>query len=580
MFKSSIVVLIASFLFFAFFGCDNFGSRQPSSPQPSHTGLTADLVIKNAKVVTIDKYNPRAQAIAFKGEIIIAATSNKEIEKYIKKGTTKIIDAKGRLVTPGFNDAHVHFDFVDPDYIDLRYTTDPKVFTEKVADAVEKAKPSQLIEGGYWEHEMFYNKQWPTKELIDHVSPNNPVALMRADGHSLLVNTYVIENSGITKDTPDPFGGHIMRDPVTKEPTGIFQETAIELLKFGDVKVQRTPEEEQDRLMRGWQAAFDMAARTGVTSIQLPPGTGVEMYQKFKDMEKLTTRVYFGGVFTDDKEKLAQYAELQKKYPSQGNWIRFGYLKGFIDGSLGSGTGLFYEPYLDVPETSGLAMMPREDFERIAIAADKAGFQLGIHAIGDKANTWVLDTFEKLPKINGPRQRRHRIEHAQSIHDDDFPRFAQIGVIASMQPTHCISDKRFAEKRIGKERCRGAYAWKRFLDAGATIAFGSDYTVEPINPLEGMYASVTRKDRAGEPGDGWFPDQKLSMEKAIELYTLGSAYAEFAEDRKGMIKPGYLGDVVIFNRDFTTITHDRIMTTRADYTIVGGKVVYERQDAD
>jgi predicted amidohydrolase YtcJ len=569
----SIIILTLLFILTA---CENSNTSRLSSSAPSHPALTADLVIKNAKVVTIDKYNPRAQAIAFKGEIIIAVGSNKEIQKYIQKDTTKIIDARGKLVTPGFNDAHVHFDFVDPDYIDLRYTTDPKVFTEKVAAAVKKAKPKQLIEGGYWEHEMFHDKQWPTKELIDPVSPDNPVALMRTDGHSILVNSYVIKNSGITKDTPAPFGGHIMKDAVTKEPTGIFQETAMELLKYGDVKVQRTPQEENDRLMRGWQAAFDMAARTGVTSIQLPPGTGVEMYQKFKDMGKLTTRVYFGGEFTDDKQKLAKYAELRRKYPLDGNWIRFGYLKGFIDGTLGSGTGLFFEPYLDVPETSGLAMMPREDFERIAIAADKAGFQIGIHAIGDRGNRWVLDTYEKLPRINGPRQRRHRIEHAQSLHDDDFPRFTRLGVIASMQPTHCISDKRFAEKRIGKDRCRGAYAWKRLLDADAKIAFGSDYFVEPINPLEGMYASVTRKDRAGEPGDGWFPDQKLTIEKAIELYTLGSAYAEFAEDRKGMIKPGYLGDVVIFNRDFTTCPHDQIMTTKVDYTIVGGKVIYER----
>jgi predicted amidohydrolase YtcJ len=558
--------------------CITSCSRKNNTSETSDS--VADLVIKNAKVVTIDKDNPRAQAIAFKGEVIIAVTSDKAIEAYIKKDITKVIDAQGRLVIPGFNDAHVHFDFIDPDYIGLRYTTDPKVFTEKVAQSVAKAQPGQLIEGGYWEHEMFYNKQWPTKELIDTVSPNNPVALLRTDGHSILVNSYVIKNSGITKDTPDPFGGHIMRDPITKEPTGVFQETAMELLKYGEVKVERSPEQEQQRLMRGWQAAFDMAAKTGVTSIQLPPGTGVEMYQKFKDMGKLTVRVTFGGDFTDDKENLAQYAELREKYPREGNWIRFGYLKGFIDGTLGSGTGLFYEPYLDVPDTCGLAMMPREEFERIAIAADKMGFQLGIHAIGDKGNAWVLNTFEKLPKINGPRERRHRIEHAQSVHDDDFRRFAEIGVVASMQPTHCISDKRFAEKRIGKERCRGAYAWKRLLDAGAKLAFGSDFFVEPINPLEGMYASVTRKDRAGEPGDGWFPDQKLSMERAIELYTLGSAYAEFMEDRKGMIKTGYLGDVVILNRDIMTIPHDQIMTTKVDFTIVGGKVVYERQTED
>ena len=224
--------------------------------------------------------------------------------------------------------------------------------------------------------------------------------------------------------------------------------------------------------------------------------------------------------------------------------------------------------------------MPYEEFEKMVVAVDKAGFQIGIHAIGDRANHWVLNAYRKAQQLNGSRDSRHRIEHAQVLGDDDIARFAKLGVIASMQPTHCITDKRFAEKRIGRQRCRGAYAWRRLLDAGAAIAFGTDYPVEPISPLEGLYAAVTRKDRAGEPGDGWFPDQKLSMEEAIELYTLGSAYAEFMEDRKGMIKEGYLGDVVIFDKDLTTIPHDQIMSSKVDYTIVGGKVVYNREAAE
>jgi predicted amidohydrolase YtcJ len=592
MLNQSTIIIIASCLLFASSGCDDLSQNRTSASNPansevpakspfaqetpadvSHGAPAADLVIINAKVVTIDKDNPRAQAVAFKGETIIAVTSNERIEKYIKEGISKVIDAEGRLVVPGFNDAHIHFDWVDPDHIDLRYITDPGTITRKVKEAVTRARPGELINGGYWEHEMFSNKQWPAKELIDPVAPDNPVVLFRADGHSVLVNSYVIRNSGISSQTPDPFGGEIQRNPVTAEPTGIFKETAMGLLKYGEVPVHRTAEQQQERLMRGWQAAFDMAAKNGVTSIQLPPGEGVEVYQKFKDMDKLTLRVYFGGRFTADKQKLEHYAKLQKKYPRDGNWIRFGYLKGFIDGTLGSGTALFYEPYVDVPETTGLPMIPHEEFEQMVLAADKAGFQIGIHAIGDKANHWVLNAFEKAQRFNGRRERRHRIEHAQVLGDDDIPRFAAIGVIASMQPTHCITDKRFAEKRIGRRRCKGAYAWQRLLGNGAAIAFGSDYPVEPLGPLEGLYASVTRKDRAGEPGDGWFPDQKLSMEKAIELYTLGSAYAEFMEDRKGMIKEGYLGDVVIFNNDLMTIPHDQIMSAKVDYTIVGGKVV-------
>ncbi|MCP4256169.1 MAG: amidohydrolase [Planctomycetes bacterium] len=559
----SAITIMMSFLLFTFSGYP-----------------AADLVIRNAKVVTIDKDNPRAQAIAFKGQTIVAVTSNKAINKYIKDGVSEIIDAQGRLVVPGFNDAHIHFNSVDPDYIDLRYITDPKIITNRVKEAVAKAKPGELIRGGRWEHEMFYDKQWPTKELIDSVAPNNPVVLSRADGHSILVNSYIIKKSGITKDTPDPFGGEIQHDSVTGEPTGIFKEKAKTLLKYGQIPVHRTPKEQQNRRMRGWQAAFDMAMKNGVTSMQLPPGGDFDVYQKFKDKGKLTSRLYIGGPLTANKQKLRRYAKLQKKYPMDGNWIRFGYLKGFIDGTLGSGTALFFDPYIDVPEKTGLPQMPYEELEKLVVTADKAGFQIGIHAIGDKANHWVLNAYEKARQFNGRRDSRHRIEHAQVLHNEDIHRFTTLGVIASMQPTHCITDKRFAEKRIGMARCQGAYAWKRLLDAKAPIAFGTDYPVEPINPLEGLYAAVTRKDRSGESGDGWFPSQKLSMEKAIELYTLGSAYAEFMEDRKGIIKRGYLGDVVIFNNNLMAIPHDQIMRTKVDYTIVGGKVVYKRKGAN
>jgi hypothetical protein len=425
---------------------------------------------------------------------------------------------------------------------------------------------------------MFFDKQWPTKELIDPVSPNNPVALSRADGHSVLVNSYVLRQSGITKDTSDPPGGEIQKDKVTGEPTGIIKELARRLLDYGAVKVERTPEEEETQRIQEWQAAFDMAAGLGVTTVQLPPGD-FEMYQKFRDMGRLTLRAYVGqrlDGLTD--EMLQKYVELRKKYPPEDDWIRFGYLKGHIDGTLGSGTALFFHPFEDEPDKSGLPFQSYEELERIIVEADRLGFQIGIHAIGSKGNHLTLNAIEKAREKNGNRDSRHRSEHAQVLIDEDIPRFAKLGVIASMQPTHCITDKRFAEKRIGLERCRGAYAWRRLLDADAKIAFGTDYGVEPLDPLEGLYAAVTRKDRAGEPGEGWFPDQKLTMEEAIELYTLGSAYAEFMEDRKGKIKEGYLGDVVIFNNDLMTIPEDQIMSSKVDYTIVGGKVVYKRVD--
>ncbi len=529
--------------------------------------------------MTIDRDNRQAQAVAVIGEEIVAVTSNRAIGQYIEEGTTQVIDAGGRLVIPGFNDAHAHWGGLNADYIELRYITDPNEITRRVAERVAQVDDCVMIRGGHWEHEMFDNRQWPSKELLDEVAPNNPVSLSRADGHSVLVNSYVLRASGITRDTPDPFGGEIQRDPVTGEPTGIFKETASSLLRYDARQVRLTAEEREANSLAGWNAASEMAMRLGVTSIQHPGGGNAGLYQRMMDEGRLPYRIDVAGRLTDNQEQLERYAELRAQYPAEGNWIRFGYLKGFIDGTLGSGTALFFEPFEDEPDKSGLAMMEYDEMERRILASDAMGFQIGIHAIGTKANNWILNAYEKAQEVNGVRDSRHRSEHAQILIDDDIPRFAELGVIASMQPTHCITDKRFCEKRIGLERSRGAYAWRRLLDAGVHIAFGTDYSVEPLEPLEGVYAAVTRKDRLGEEGDGWFPDQKLTMWEAIELYTHGSAYAQFMEDRKGMIRVGYLGDMLIMDQDLFTMPEEEIMTARVDYTIVGGKVVYQRDGA-
>ena len=480
----------------------------------TYDGPPADVVIKNAKVLTIEKANPKAEAIAISGEKIIAVTTNKSIEKYIDNNT-KIIDAEGRLTFPGFNDAHAHFGPIDLDYIELRYITDPNVITEKVKARVAEVDDGVLIRGGHWEHEMFTDPKWPTKEILDEVAPDNPVALSRADGHSVLVNSYVLKASGITKDTPDPFGGEIQKDPVTGEPTGIFKESAKSLLKYGAVRQEMTDKEREEKIIKGWEAAFDYAARLGVTSIQYPGGGDPEFFSEWQEKGKLTSRIDVAGRLTADPDALKRYDGIRQAYPPEGNWIRFGYMKGFIDGTLGSGTLLLFEPLSDEPEKTGLPQMPYEDLEKRVLACDAMGFQVGIHAIGTKANNWILNAYEKAQEVNGKRDSRHRSEHAQILIDEDIPRFAELGVIASMQPTHCITDKRFAEKRIGLERSKGAYAWRRLMDAGAKLAFGTDYSVEPLEPMEGLYAAVTRKDRLGEDGDGWFPDQKLSMEEAI-----------------------------------------------------------------
>jgi len=534
----------------------------------------ADMVIINAKVLTIDKVNPSAQAIAIKGEYIIAVGTTSQISAMIDKGKTKVIDAHGRLVIPGFNDAHVHFGPLDPDYIELRYTTDPSVITKKVKEQVARSQPGELIQGGHWEHEMFLDKKWPTKELIDNASPVNPVILSRADGHSVLVNSFVLKASGITKSTPDPFGGTIQKDSVTGEPTGILKENAMELIKSGETKRVRTAKEVKASIWHGYLLALKEARELGVTSVQIPGSADFEAYEKLQKVGELTCRIDIGKSLTADPILLKNYLKLKEEYPKEGNWIRFGYLKGFMDGTIGSGTALMFEPFNDNPSTSGLALIPYDEMEKMIIAADNLGFQIGVHAIGDKANYWVLNAYEKAEKMNGKRNSRHRIEHAQTIQPSDIPRFAMLGIIASMQPTHCISDKKFCEKRIGPERAKGAYAWKSLADAGTIIAFGTDYQVEPLNPMEGLYAAVTRKDRLGEEGEGWHPEQKIKMDEAIKFYTLGSAYSQFMEDRKGMIKKGFLADIVIVDKDLLIIPESEIMKTKVDYTITGGKVVY------
>lgn len=569
MLKKNMSFLIILFLIGLLGGCGR------SSP-----GGKADLVITNAKIVTIDPGQPRAEAIAVKGETILAVGTNAEMTQFIKDGSTLVMDAGGRLLVPGFNDAHIHFTSGGQSMmnLDFRYVHDADTIRQMVADKVEHSKPGELIIGRGWEHETFPDKKWPTKEILDAVSPDNPVMLSRADGHSVWVNSYVIERSGITKNTPDPPNGTIMKDPVTGEPTGIFKEGAQRLLKVENA-VQLTPEEQETRGDQALELALDAARKTGITSVQQLNGD-YERFLRFQEMGKLTTRVTFNMALPSKEEELARLDELRSRFPQDDNWLRFGYLKIFIDGTLGSGTALMFAPFEDDPETSGLPMMPYEEFERRIVAADAMGFQTGTHAIGDKGNHWVLNAVEKAIEVNGKRDHRHRSEHAQILTDEDIPRFSQLGVVASMQPTHCITDKRFAQKRIGLERCRGAYAWQRLLQSGAHIAFGTDWPVEPIDPLEGLYAAVTRKDRAGEPGDGWFPDQKLSMEKAIELYTLGAAYAEFMEDRKGMLKKGYLADMVIFNHDLMTIPPEEIMSSKVDITIVGGKIVFERAETE
>ena len=531
----------------------------------------ADLVLKNGKVITIDRLNPRVQAIAITGNFIIAVGSDAEIDKYIKPGATGVIDLKGKMVVPGFNDAHIHFIQAGEALESLNLTgiTNYRQMREKVAARVQESKPGEWIIGRGWDHTLIPGQAWPTREILDEVAPDNPVLLTRIDGHSALVNTYILKEFDITRDTPDPDGGTIVRDPVTGEPTGILKENAKGLVK----KPSLTPEETGKRKKRHLKLALDQAKKCGLTSIQQLIGDE-EYLEELQKNGELKLRVYLSQPLTDDTEKLARYKELKQRY-KDNPLIRFGALKGFMDGTLGSQTAALFEPFSDNPSTCGLLTMPVERMEELILKADRDSFQLAIHAIGTRANHIVLNAFEKAIEANGKRDSRHRIEHSQILIKDDVPRFAELGVIASMQPTHCSTDLNYAEDRLGRQRCRYAYAWKSILSASGRIAFGTDCPVEPMNPMEGLYAAVSRKDRAGGEGEGWIPEEKLTMEQAIELYTLGSAYATFEEDIKGSIEVGKLADMVVLSRDLMQIPEDEIMDTEVVYTIFDGKVIYE-----
>lgn len=563
--RKLLMFLVTAFFVFGLCGC-----------RKAYEGPRADLVIENAKVITIDKDNPRAEAIAVRGERLLAVTTDKAIQQYIDKTKTKVIDAQGRLVVPGFNDAHSHFSGIFVEELDLHDITDIKAIQQMVKERTAELKPGEWITGGGWEQERFPDKKWPTKEILDEVAPDHPVSLGRIDSHSTWVNSYVLKMSGITKDTKAPPGGEIVKDPVTGEPTGIIKETALRLIKRGQ---PLTPEQEAERSDRAIERALKEAARFGVTTIQHLQGRQ-DQFQRFLEAGKLTARITFSLHLDEDEEHLKKMDEVRKQYPRESNMLRFGYLKGYIDGTLGSGTAFYFEPYQDNPETSGLPRMSYEELERTVIAADKMGFQIGIHSTGDKANHWILNAFERAQQANGKWDSRHRSEHATSIAPGDFERFAALGVIASVQPSHLIVVKRVAERRIGLDRCSRTYAFNSFFKAGVQMAFGTDWNLVTMNPLEGLYAAIERKDPAGEPGEGWFPEEKISLETAIECNTLGSAYAEFMEDRKGRLKVGYLADIVVLDSDITALPPDLIMKTRVDCTIMGGKIVYQRGEVD
>lgn len=531
----------------------------------------ADTVLLGGKVWTGNARQPEATAVAIAGGRIVAVGSDQDIARLAGPATTRIA-LKGRRVVPGFNDAHVHFFDGGQGLasVQLRDAPSPEAFRDRIGAYAATLPKGRWVLNGNWDHERWTPADLPTRQLIDAVTPDNPVFINRLDGHMALANTLALKLAGITRDTPDPPGGSIVRD-ADGEPTGMLKDAAMNAV------YAVIPEASADEIDTALRAAMRYANENGVTSVQDMSASPeiLRGYEKLLAEDALTVRVY-------GAQPLARWERLAAPGIAAGfggDMLRIGMLKGFADGSLGSTTALFFEPYLDAPGTSGLPSDELVDADAMLAdmaGADAAGLQLAIHAIGDKANATILDMLAEVERRNGPRDRRPRIEHAQHFRPADIPRMHAQHVIASMQPYHAIDDGRWAEKRIGAERAKGTYAFRSMLDAGAVLAFGSDWFVAPMEPLMGIYGAVTRRTLDGAHPDGWVPEQKISVAEAVRAYTFGSAYAEGQETVKGTLEPGRLADLVVLSDDIFSIDPVRIADARVDLTLLGGRVVFDR----
>ena len=529
-------------------------------------GDHADLLLRGGRVFVAKGH--AATALAVRGDRVMAVGDDAALAGLVGPAT-RVVELKGRLVVPGFNDAHVHF--LSGGFgllsVDLRDARDEAELARRIGEQARSLPKGTWIQEGNWDHERWPSKALPTRQLIDSVTPEHPVFVQRLDGHMALANSLALRLAGISRETKDVDGGTILRD-ASGEPTGILKDNAQELVS------RVIPEASREMNLRAARAALAEAARVGVTTIQDNSSVdALPTYQELRARGELTARMY-----------VWRYADAMEPLMKAGvrtglgdDWVRVGALKILSDGSMGSGTAAFFEPYADDAKTTGLLLHPVPELERMIRDADAAGFQLAVHAIGDRANALVLDAFEKAVVANGARDRRFRIEHAQVVRKQDLPRYKALGVVASIQPSHCIDDMRWAEKRIGTARCRDAYNFRSFTSAGIPTAFGTDWFVEPLDPRLGLYAAVTREYPAGGPSGGWFPEEKIPLEDAIDLYTRGSAYAEFAEKDKGTLEPGQLADLVVFAADLFKAPPREILTTPVDLTVVGGRVVYDRE---
>lgn len=525
----------------------------------------ADAIYVNARVWTDAKDGSFAQAIAVKGENILAVDSNAKV-RALADAKTRVVDLGGRLVTPGFIDNHTHF--VDASLsltdVDLRDAATPAEFSRRIA-ARAKAQPSEWVLRGNWDHEL-WGAKLPERSWIDAQTGSTPVFVVRLDGHMGLANSAALKLAGIDERTTDPVGGEIIRDAQGK-PTGLLKDTAM------DAVYKIIPQPSTQRLDSALQRGFQEALSHGLTQIHdMSDGNWValESFRRVHAAGKLGTRVYSFVPIAD----WAKLAEFVKANGRGDEWLRWGGVKGFVDGSLGSTTAWFYEPFTDAPSTSGLTMVDPKDLADRIEGADRAGLHVAIHAIGDRANDWVLDQFARVMQLDGKRDRRFRVEHAQHLRLATFARYKELNVIASMQPYHAIDDGRWAEKRIGAERLKGTYAFRSFLDAGVVLTFGSDWAVAPLDPIAGIDAAVNRQTIDGKNPNGWQPQQRISVVEALRAYTSANAYAGFQEKRLGALKPGFLADFVVLSADLFSIDPHEIPKVKVLRTVIGGKERY------
>ena len=533
-------------------------------------GSKADLVIQGGPVWTgLSTGRGKPGAVAIAGGKILAVGDSAELARYIGS-KTQVLDARGGLIMPGFADGHTHF--VDGGFqlasIDLRNAASPQEFVRRIKEYAAHLKPGEWILGGDWDHTLWRGAPLPRHDWIDSVTPNNPLFLSRLDGHMALANAAAMRAAKVSRETRVPVGGEMPRD-ARGDPIGIFKDNAEGLV---DAAIPApSPEQEDSAVAR----ALKYAASLGVTTTANMSASWANLaaYRRMEHAGRMTARVFL-YLPIDEWKAVAESAG--RGGGGGVDWVRIAGVKGYMDGSAGSRTAYFFEPFSDSAGYYGLMHQPEAQMRAWVGAADSAGLQIAVHAIGDRANAIILAIYDSVTHAHGARDRRFRVEHAQHLRPREIPLFGARRVVASMQPYHAIDDGRWVEQRIGPERIKTTYAFRTLLDTDAPLAFGSDWTVASLDPMMGVYAAVTRRTLDDKNPGGWVPEQKINVGEALRAYTYGNAWATFNEQKWGTLAAGRFGDVVVLDRDPFAVAPESLGTIKPRYTIVGGRVVYQK----